>query len=46
MVELVELVEKRKYVDEHVGGFTLGDLIGQVRDKGLTMSGDKLQLMI
>jgi len=44
--DLMEWVEKRKYVDEHVGGFTLGELKGQARDEGLTVGGTKVQLMM
>ena len=44
--DLVEWVEKRKYVDEHVGVFSLGELTKKVRDTGLTVGGTKVQLMM
>lgn len=39
-------VERRRYVDEHVGRFKLDQLKASARKEGLTVGGTKLQLMM
>jgi len=39
-------VERRRYVDEHVGRFKLDQLKVSARKEGLTVGGTKVQLMM